>query len=252
MGIDIGSAFTKAVIVREGTIVSSAISPSGGNYKTAVEMTAGQALERAGLTTGDISGTAVTGYGSAAAGIPGRSYTDITCISRGVHHLFPKARTAVDIGSQYSRVIRLNEKGRNTDFLLSERCAGGSGRLLQTIAHVLGVKLEDIGRLSMKATSPVRFNTGCAVFAETEAISRVAEGETIEDILAGVNNALASKIGSLIERMGAEQDIVLTGGGAKDEGLVRSLQGLLGVAIFVPDEPQIVAAMGAAVTHSLQ
>ncbi|NLE08189.1 MAG: 2-hydroxyglutaryl-CoA dehydratase, partial [Dehalococcoidales bacterium] len=104
--------------------------------------------------------------------------------------------------------------------------------------------------LSMKATSPVRFNTGCAVFAETEAISRVAEGETIEDILAGVNNALASKIGSLIERMGAEQDIVLTGGGAKDEGLVRSLQGLLGVAIFVPDEPQIVAAMGAAVTHS--
>jgi predicted CoA-substrate-specific enzyme activase len=155
-------------------------------------------------------------------------------------------RTAVDIGGQFSKVFRVDERGRVTAFLQSEKCAAGSGRFLQVIAHVLKVGLEEIGPLSLKSKNRVNFNTGCAVFAETEAVSRVAEGEAVEDILAGVHYALAAKVQNLVERMGIEMDCALIGGGAKDIGLVRSIEEVLGVGLLVPGEPQLIAALGAA------
>lgn len=246
MGIDIGSAFSKAVVLEERNLVSHAIIPTGGNYRAASDEVIRQVLEKAGISLRDIYGVSSTGYGGTSVTATNRSFTDITCVSRGVYSLFPSARTVIDVGGQYTRVIRLNEAGRNTDFLLSERCAGGSGRFLQTVAHVLQINFEDIGPLSSKSENPVSFNTGCAVFAETEAISRLAEGEKVEDILAGVNNALAGRIQSLLERMGQEPDIILTGGGAKNTGLVASLTRLTGTDILVPEEPRITAALGAA------
>jgi predicted CoA-substrate-specific enzyme activase len=129
---------------------------------------------------------------------------------------------------------------------VSERCAAGSGRFLQIIAHVLKVDIKDVGSLSLQARNPVTFTTGCAVFGESEAISRVAEGASKEDILAGVHNSLAAKISNLIDQVGLEEDCAITGGGALDVGLVMRVEERLGVHLLVPPQPQITAALGAA------
>jgi predicted CoA-substrate-specific enzyme activase len=245
-GVDIGSAFSKAAVVTESKLVSYQIIPSGGNYKLTADEVIKGALGKAGLSLEDIASTIATGYGGNLVSYASRVVTDVSCQSRGIFHLFPSVRTVIDIGGQFSRVIKLDETGRAITFLMSEKCAGGSGRLLQIIAHVLRLDLEEIGPLSLKAKEKINFNTGCAVFSETEAISRVAEGAAKEDILAGIHVALAAKIQSLVERLGIEQDVALTGGGAKDIGLVRSIEETLGINALVPKEPQIVAALGAA------
>jgi predicted CoA-substrate-specific enzyme activase len=132
------------------------------------------------------------------------------------------------------------------DFLMSEKCATGSGRFLQIIARILQVDLEDIGPLSLKSENPVEFSTNCAVFAESETISRIAEGAHAEDILAGVHRAMASKVAMLVKRIKMVPDVVLTGGGGEDAGLVQAISDVLGVKILVPDIPRLTAAFGAA------
>jgi predicted CoA-substrate-specific enzyme activase len=246
VGVDIGSAFSKAAVLAEGNIVASHIIPSVGSYKATADEVIKGALTKANLSFADIAYTAATGYGANNASFADQVVTDVSCQGRGVFHLFPSVRTAVDIGGQFSKVFRVDERGRVTAFLQSEKCAAGSGRFLQVIAHVLKVGLEEIGPLSLKSKNRVNFNTGCAVFAETEAVSRVAEGEAVEDILAGVHYALAAKVQNLVERMGIEMDCALIGGGAKDIGLVRSIEEVLGVGLLVPGEPQLIAALGAA------
>jgi predicted CoA-substrate-specific enzyme activase len=160
--------------------------------------------------------------------------------------LFPTVRTVIDIGAQFSKAIGINDDGKVTNFVMNEKCAGGSGKFLQVAARILHIKVEEIGALSLTATKPVEFTTGCAVFAESEAVSRVAEGALAGDILAGIHKAMASKIVNLVVRLGLSQDCAVTGGGAKDIGLVRTLEKELGIAVKVPDEPQITAALGAA------
>ena len=246
LGVDIGSAFSKAAVLAGGELISYHIIPSGGNYKLTADEVVTGALAKADLSLADIACTVATGYGGSNVSFAHRLITDISCQSRGVFHLFPSVRTVVDIGGQFSRVIKLDDRGRAKAFLMSEKCAGGSGRFLQIIAHVLQIDLKEIGPLSLKSKKKISFNTGCAVFSETEAISRIAEGAATEDILAGVHRALAAKIQNLVERLGIEQDVALTGGGAKDIGLVRSIEDTLKVNTLVPEEPQIVAALGAA------
>lgn len=245
-GVDIGSAFSKAAVLAGSKLISYHIIPSGGNYQLAADEVVRETLIKANLSFRDIAYTVATGYGGSNVSFSNLLVTDISCQSRGIFHLFPPVRTVVDIGGQYSRVIKLDDRGRAKAFLLSEKCAGGSGRFLQIIAHVLQIDLEQIGPLSLKSKKKADFNTGCAVFAETEAVSRVAEGMAAEDILAGVHSALAAKIQNLVERLGIEQDLALVGGGAKDIGLVRSVEETLGISPLVPEEPQIVAALGAA------
>lgn len=246
VGVDIGSVFSKAAVLAGSKLVSYHIIPSGGNYKLTADEVVTGALTKAKLSLEDITSTVATGYGGSNVSFANQLITDVSCQSRGAFHLFPSVRTVIDIGGQFSRVIKLDGRGRATAFLMSEKCAGGSGRFLQIIAHVLQIDLEEIGPLSLKSKKKINFNTGCAVFAETEAVSRIAEGAATEDILAGVHGALAAKIQNLVERLGIEQDIALTGGGAKDIGLVRSVEETLGINTLVPEEPQIVAALGAA------
>ncbi len=246
IGVDVGSSYSKAVILSGKELVSFHIIPSGGNYALAADNVIAKALKKAELSPEDITGAVATGYGSSSVSINNRTATDISCHGRGIFRLFPSARTVIDIGGQFSRAIRLDDRGRNVAFLMSEKCAGGSGRFLQVIAHVLRLDLDEVGPLSLKSKDKVNFNTGCAVFAETEAISRIAEGAAVEDILAGVHSALASRIQSLVSRLGMQPDVALTGGGAKDIGLVRSIEQTLDTATLVPEEPQISAALGAA------
>ncbi|MGD0233048.1 MAG: acyl-CoA dehydratase activase [Syntrophorhabdales bacterium] len=250
LGIDIGSAFSKAVICADGDIKIYAVTPSGGNYGRTAERVRGEAVGKMGLSPGDLSYTVATGYGSAAVPFYDQSVTDISCQAKGVHRLFPKVQTVIDIGGQFSKVIKIDENGRATNFILNEKCAAGSGKFLQVIARLLHIEISDIGQLSLKSQKPVEFNTGCAVFAESEAVSRIAEGALVEDILAGVHKAMAAKIVNLVERTGPVGICTVTGGGAKDIGLVKAIEADLGITLLVPEEPQITAAYGAALLAS--
>jgi predicted CoA-substrate-specific enzyme activase len=246
MGIDIGSTASKAVILGSSGLLSWAIMPSGGDYRSAAREVVNRVLEQSGLSPSDIGYTVATGYGAESAHLADQSANDISCQGRGVSYFFPAVRTVVDIGGQFSRAFRVDSEGRPVNFVFSEKCAAGSGRLLQIIAKVLHVDVGELGELSLRSKNRIDFTTGCAVFCESEVISRIAEGAAKEDIAAGVNRALAAKVQGLVERIGFEPECALVGGGAKNIGLVRDIEKRLAVSVLVPEEPQIAAALGAA------
>jgi predicted CoA-substrate-specific enzyme activase len=239
LGIDIGSGYTKAVILEQGKILSHAILPSGGDYKKRAREVTARAL--AHLSPGDIC-TMATGYGASAVDAP--NTTDLSCHAAGIHHLFPSVRTVIDIGAQFSRAIRIDDKGKITNFVLNEKCAGGSGKFLQVMSRILHVPLSELSDLP--STRPVDFTTGCAVFAESEAVSRIAEGASPGDIVAGVYKAMAAKIVNLVTRVGLVHECAVTGGGAMHRGLIKAIEKELAISVRVPEEPRITAALGAA------
>lgn len=227
-------------------ILSSAVLPSGGSYRETARKVADEALMRAHVAWDAVNSRAATGYGASMVEFADITVTDISCHACGVHSLFPSVRTVIDVGAQFSKAIRLDERGKVTNFVMNEKCAGGSGKFLQLIARILHIEVAEIGPLSLRSTKPVAFTTGCAVFAESEAVSRIAEGTLPEDIVAGVHKAMASKIVNLVVRVGLVEECAVTGGGANDMGLVRTIEEEVGVRLFVPEEPQTTAAYGAA------
>lgn len=229
-----------------GALVAHNTLPSGGNYRLVAAEVLKEALSRARLPASSIKYTVATGYGAASVAAAGDTGHEITCGARAVSCLFPSVRTVVDLGAQFSRVFRVDGEGRAAAFVLSEKCAGGSGRFLQVMARMLQIDLSEIGPLSLASRQRIDFATGCAVFAESETVSRIAEGARKEDILAAVHRAISAKVANLVERVGPEPDFALIGGGARDIGLVKSLEEKLGAGLIVPDEPQIMAALGAA------
>ena len=245
-GIDIGSAFIKAVLIDQKQIIAYEILSSGGSYSKTAKRVLDQALSKGRVSLDKLSGIVVTGVGAESAPFRARQFSDISCQAAGCRSLFPSARIVIDIGGQFTRAIKLTPQGRVANFLMSEKCATGSGRFLQVIARILRIKIEDIGPLSLKSQRPVEFSTNCAVFAESETISRIAEGAGMEDILAGVHRALAAKVAMLVKRLKTEQDVVLTGGGGEDTGLVSAVSEALGVNVLVPEHPRLTAALGAA------
>ena len=246
LGIDIGSAQSKGIVLSEGGLSGSFECPSGGDFKLTAERIREGLLSQKGMSKRDISRTVATGYGSKMVSFADEVKLDIVCHGKGVSSLLPSVRTVMDVGDLYTKVFRIDGKGGVNNFLMSGKCAGGSGRILQVIAKVLQVKVEEIGELSLKSKKRVDFNTGCAVFAESEAISRIAEGAKKEDLLAGLHRALAAQINSLAERMGIEQEVAMVGGGARDVGLLRALKEIRGHDILVPPRPHMTAALGAA------
>ena len=247
VGIDIGSAFSKGIVMCDQEIAGSHVMPSGGNYTAAAKKIIEDLLIKTGLSSDDVSYTVATGYGAKSVSSANDVITDITCHSRGIFFQFPSVRTVVDVGDLFSKAFRIDEKGNSLTFLLSGKCAGGSARVLQVIAKVLQITVEEIGNLSLMSKKRIDFNTGCAVFAETEAVSRIAEGASKEDLLAGIHRALAAQINSLAERVGIEREYALVGGGAQDVGLVKAVEEMVGFEIIVPKKPHLTAALGAAV-----
>ncbi len=246
LGIDIGSRHTKGVLVDDNSIIDRHILPSGINYRDTAIKIRNELLYKNRMIPEDIGGTVATGH-QLTVTLADEYVIDIRCTARGIHEVFPQARTIIDIQNQSSQVILINAQGLVKNFIISEKCAGGSGRFLEVVANVLRINLEEIGNLSLKACKPVSFTTGCAVFSESEAISRVAEGENKEDILAGVNIAIADKISALVSRVGMEEPCAVTGGGALNNGLVHYLENRLGIKLLIPDIPQFITALGAAV-----
>jgi len=247
LGIDIGSAQSKGIALGGQGSLGSFDCPSGGDFKLTAEKLRGELLSQSGKTEKDVSRTVATGYGSKLVFFADEIKPDIVCLAKGVSSLHPTARTVIDVGDLYTKVLRTDGNGSVHNFLLSGKCAGGSGRILQVIARVLQVRVEEMGDLSLTSEKRVDFNTGCAVFAETEAISRLSQEVKKEDLLAGLHRALAAQINSLAERIGVEPDVAMTGGGARDIGLVRAFKEIRRHDILVPSDPHMTAALGAAI-----
>ncbi len=247
LGIDIGSRTSKGVLTEDGTLKAYHLLPSGSNYRTVAQKLREELLAKTDLSLQDIACTVATGQGASNVSFRNHKISDIRCCARGINRIFPSVRTIIDVQAQSSQIIRLNKSGQVTDFVVSEKCAAGSGRFLDVIANVLQIELKDIGPLSLKSKNPITFTTSCAVFGESEAISRVAEGVSKEDILAGVHQALASKVSALMNRVGLENNCAISGGGALNIGLIKSVEEKLGVILMVPPHPQIITALGAAI-----
>jgi len=246
LGIDMGSASAKGVLLAQKKVLAQGEFSSGGDFKLTADRIREEILSKSHIPAKDIAYTIATGFGSKSVTYADSMVTDISCHAKGIIHLCPTVRTAVDAGDLYSKAFRMDEKGNLQNFLLSGKCAGGSARILKVVAKVLHVNVEDLGDLALKSKNRIEFNTGCAVFAESEAISRIAEGVTKEDLLAGLLRALAAQLNALAVRLGIEKDYALVGGGAKNLGLVKALEEVSGFPILVPPDPHMTAALGAA------
>jgi predicted CoA-substrate-specific enzyme activase len=246
MGIDIGTSTSKGVIIDDSRVVADYLFPSGINYKTAAGKLASGLREKAGLDGDAIAYTVATGYGAGSVTYSNESISDIRCCAKGIYRLFPDVRTVIDIEAQTTQVVRLGKNGPLADFVTSEKCASGSGRFIEIISNVLQIPLEDTGPRSLHSKKPVAFATSCAVFGESEAVSRVAEGAAAEDILAGVHKAMADKINTMVERIGIEESVAVCGGGALNTGLLKALETVLKTGLKVPPRPRLVTALGAA------
>jgi len=246
LGIDSGASATKAVIINEdGQIVAYAIVPSGINFKVSSEDALRKVLESSGLGSKDISYAVSTGYGRALVNAKHVS-SEITCISRGIHKLFPLVRTIVDVGGQDSKAVRVDESGRVLDFVMNDKCAAGTGRFLEVMSSILGKPIEELSKLHFESSKPVKISSTCTVFAESEVISHISQGSAIEDAIAGLHEAIAERIYNMSSRIGFEKDIAFTGGVAKNQGFVDALSKKIGLTPVLPKEPQITCAFGAA------
>ena len=247
IGIDIGAAYSKGVLRNEKRAIGSFACPSGGDFRQTAKNVRNELLAQAKCRFQDIAYTVATGYGSKLVEFADENITDISCHGKGVFYQFPTVRTIVDVGDFNSKAFRLDDQGNLVNFLLSGKCAGGSGRILKIAAKVLQLKVDELGALSLASRHRVEVNTGCAVFAESEAISRIAEGAAKEDLIAGIHRALAAQVHSLAERLGIEADYAMTGGGARNAGLVRAMEEMSRRPILVPEDPHMTGALGAAI-----
>jgi (R)-2-hydroxyacyl-CoA dehydratese activating ATPase len=246
-GIDVGSLSSDAVIVdQEGQIKGWAVTETGAHSTNAAQAALGAALDRAGLGPEDLAFTVATGYGRAAVPSAGKKLTEISCHALGAYALFPDAGTVIDIGGQDSKVIRLGENGKVADFVMNDKCAAGTGRFLEVMAAKLGVGLDDLGRLSLGAQGEVAISSVCTVFAESEVVSLVARNQPIDQIIKGLHRAVVNRVAAMTGTTGVKPRVIMSGGVAKNAGVVALMSERLKVEIAVPPEPQIVGALGAA------
>ncbi len=245
-GVDIGSISTEVVLIDEkAEVISYAIELSGADSKKALARALESALSQAGIKREQIEKMVATGYGRERAGAD-EVITEITCHARGAFHLFPSARTIIDIGGQDSKAIRIDEQGKVINFQMNDKCAAGTGRFLEVMARALEVEVSEMGELEKKSSKDLRVSSVCTVFAESEVVGLLARGEKREDIIKAVHNSVVERIFGLASRVGIEPDVVVSGGVAKNQGVIRALKDKLGFEPLVPDEPQIIGALGAA------
>jgi predicted CoA-substrate-specific enzyme activase len=244
-GIDIGSTMTKVVIVGD-EIETSIIGPTGPEHRKLANKVMEEALNKAELRFQDLSYIVATGYGRINVPFADRQVTEITCHARGLHHLLPTVKTIVDIGGQDSKGIKIND-GKVTSFVMNDKCAAGTGRFLEIIADSLGIPLTKLGEISLTAERAAEISSTCTVFAEHEIINKLASGESTANLVAGIHESVATRVYALVNKLKIEPDVAITGGGAKNIGLIKALEGKFGFPILVPPEPLITGALGAAI-----
>jgi len=248
VGIDIGSLTVKTVIMdRQANILASEVIQRGIIVdEEAARICMQTAIQKAKIDKNDIAFTVSTGYGRNISGFGDQNVTEISCHARGAYFLNPKVRTIIDIGGQDSKVIRLDESGIVEHFVMNDKCAAGTGRFIEVMSSALAVKLQDIGELSLQSKSPAKVSSTCVVFAESEVISLVAKGTSKIDIFAGIHHAIAERMRGLIMQVGVKPQVAMSGGVAKNKGVVHFIEKAIGQKIYLTENPQVVGAIGAA------
>jgi len=246
-GIDIGSISTKAALLSDGKLLGTRLIFTGYNAEAAGRTVFEELLNDLGLERSAVTRVISTGYGRNSVKFVDKAVTEITCHGMGAYYLDPGARSIIDIGGQDSKVIVIDGKGKVKNFAMNDKCAAGTGRFLEVMARALEVDLEVFGSLSLKAGSPSKISSLCTVFAESEVISLISRGEHRENIIAGIHESIASRVAAMANRVGVVSPVVMTGGVAKNTGVVKALEKKLGVPIRVSEYAQVNGAIGAAV-----
>jgi predicted CoA-substrate-specific enzyme activase len=247
-GCDVGSTTGKSLIMRDGEVTGYSIIPCAVRPEVTAEQALEKALQAAGLSSrGELSYMVGTGYGRVRIPFADENVSEITCHGLGAFHLNPADRTLVDIGGQDCKVIRISPKGKVVDFAMNDKCAAGTGRFFEAMARVLEISLENISEYSLRSRHPAQITSQCSVFAESEVITLLNEGAEIEDIAAGINEAIAARLAIMIRKVGLEEEVAVSGGCAKNRGLIAALGKKLGVEVKgLSMDPQVIGALGAA------
>ncbi len=246
-GIDVGSTQTKAVVIDDSrAIVARVLIDTGANVKRAGQRSLDELVAGSDFSREDIGYVVGTGYGRYKIEAGDTQVTEISCHARGAQMLFPGTRTVIDMGGQDTKAIKVGSDGDVLDFCMNDKCAAGTGRFLAGAAEVLGLTLDEIGELSLKGTKPIRLTSVCTVFVESDILSHLAQKKKVEDILAGVHEAIAARTIGLVRRVGMDPEMTFTGGVARNIGMVKALEAKLGQTLNISDDSQYCGALGAA------
>jgi predicted CoA-substrate-specific enzyme activase len=250
LGIDIGSLSCDAVLIdRDENVLASSVIPTGAKNKEAIMRVTDDVLRITGLSRNDIHGIVSTGYGRHRVDERLGAVTEITCHARGILALIPQTSVLIDIGGQDSKSILIGREGKVLDFAMNDKCAAGTGRFLEAMARALQVDIEDMGDLDEDAVGSQTISSMCTVFAESEVVSLIANGTHVREIVHGINRSIASRTVSLVKRISSESSgmtVAMSGGVARNRGVVRAISTALGMAVAVPELPDTVGAYGAA------
>lgn len=248
-GLDIGSVSTKVVLMDENkNIVQQAILRTGSNSKKAAEKCMQLVLDKAKLSFDSVTNLIATGYGRKIVPFKSDEISEISCHAKGAYFLFPDTKTVIDVGGQDSKAIRLDENGEAADFNMNDKCAAGTGRFLEEMAKALDTTVENLGKISLRSKKNLVISSMCTVFAESEVVSLLAENETREDIAKALHNAIADRVLSLAHKVRLANAVTLSGGVAKNVGVTEAIKSKLSnIIIHIPEEPQIIGALGAAI-----
>jgi (R)-2-hydroxyacyl-CoA dehydratese activating ATPase len=248
LGIDAGSLNVKAAVLNSTGPAGSLVVPTGENLEEAAKQAMEKLLADLDMTP-DGWKIVATGVGSKEVTFSDKQKAITTCLARGVNLLFPSARMVIDLGAETTNVVKINERGRVTDWAGQDKCAAGTGMFLQAMAKLMQVSLDEMSEYSLRAKGRADISGTCAVFAESEVISHIHRIPPTpkEDIIYGIHASMVSRMMGLLKRLGITQDVVMVGGVARDRGLVAILEKELGFKVFVPESPETVAALGAAV-----
>jgi predicted CoA-substrate-specific enzyme activase len=246
VGIDVGSITAKAAVIRDGEVFSDKLILTGYNARSAGEKVFEAIIKESGIDRSAVNRIISTGYGRNSVKIADKAITEITCHAMGAHFLNPAVRSVIDIGGQDSKAIAIDESGNVRDFAMNDKCAAGTGRFLEVMARALEVGIEDFGHFSIKADQPSKISSLCTVFAESEVISLISMGEERENIIAGIHESIAARVVAMAGRTGLKAPIMMTGGVAKNIGVVQALEKKIGKPIEVSPQSQVTGAIGAA------
>jgi len=245
-GVDVGSRTTSALILGDSEILSHSVIPTGAESVKTARKGMKEALRGANMSLDDINYIVATGYGRVLVPFAHEIATEIWCHARGANLYFPAVRTVLDMGGQDCKAIRVDANGNHTNFAMNDKCAAGTGRFLEVMAETLGLPVDDIGELSLQSKNEARISSMCTVFARSEVNRLVRRGIDKKDILAGLHEAISTRVYGLLRKVGVEEDFVISGGIAMNIGVVRKIEEKVGLKALIPEEPQIVGALGAA------
>ncbi|MFC1724804.1 acyl-CoA dehydratase activase [candidate division KSB1 bacterium] len=248
-GIDVGSRTTKVVILENNKVISKYILPTGWDPERAAKECFNEALNIAGIKENDVEQITATGYGRVLLPFAHKTVTEITCHAKGAFFTDPDIKTIIDIGGQDSKVIKINGYGLVEDFAMNDRCAAGTGKFIEFLAHSINIEVSEFGKIALKSSSPATISSMCTVFAESEVLSLVSENVPVEDIIAGIHLSIARRIETMIYTIGFSEKVAITGGVAHNAGIKHQLEQLLGVEIIIPEYPEFIGALGAALVE---